>query len=118
MMRSLLGLAALALAPTVALAHAVLTKASLQGTAVRAGSPTDVKLRFNTGIEPAFTRVYLVRAKGKEQTLDVSATDDRAVVDVALPSLDAGTYGLHYKVLAADGHVTESVLKFTVAPAE
>jgi methionine-rich copper-binding protein CopC len=33
---------------------------------------------------------------------------------VKVPPLAAGRYGLRYKVLAADGHVTESVLRFTV----
>jgi methionine-rich copper-binding protein CopC len=38
-------------------------------------------------------------------------------VRVDLPPLAAGAYGLRYKVLAVDGHVTESVLRFTVRPA-
>jgi hypothetical protein len=37
------------------------------------------------------------------------------LVTVDLPPLAAGSYGLRYKVLAADGHVTESLLRFTVA---
>ena len=36
------------------------------------------------------------------------------VLVVALPALTAGHYALKYKVLAADGHVTESVLRFQV----
>ena len=34
---------------------------------------------------------------------------------VDLPALPPGAYALHYKVLAVDGHVTESVLRFRVA---
>jgi methionine-rich copper-binding protein CopC len=33
---------------------------------------------------------------------------------IAVPALAAGKYALRYKVLAADGHVTENVLRFEV----
>lgn len=104
-------------APSLAFAHAVLTKASLDGD-VRSETATAVTLRFNTGIEPKFTRVVLVDGAGAERPLDTSPGEGRATVRVALPPLAAGIYGLRYKVLAADGHVTESVLRFTVKAAE
>ena len=52
---------------------------------------------------------------GPERTLR-GPRRDRAQPDRAstVPPLTAGFYALHYKVLAADGHVTESVLRFQV----
>jgi len=104
------------LGASLAHAHAVVQKASLDDAAVRPDTPTRVTLRFNSGIEPGFTRVTLVRAGAAEEPLPVEPADG-AAVHVDLPPLAAGAYGLRYKVLAVDGHVTESVLRFTVAPA-
>ena len=107
----------LAFAPALVLAHAILTRASLEG-GVAAGTATTVTLRFNAGIEPGFTRVQLIDARGEARTLEVTpgASPDRVTVDV--PALAAGSYGLRYKVLAADGHVTESLLRFKVTPSD
>ena len=96
-----------------ALAHAILTKASLEG-GVRADTATTVTLHFNAGIETNFTRVLLVDAKGATRTLEVSPGSSPDRVTVELPALPAGSYGLRYKVLATDGHVTESLLRFSL----
>jgi methionine-rich copper-binding protein CopC len=100
--------------PVLALAHAVVQKASLDDTKVVAGKATHVTLKFNSGIEPKFTKVTLVERGGGERALAVAPASGPATVDVELPPLAAGTYGLRYKVLAVDGHVTEDVLRFTV----
>lgn len=97
-------------------AHAVLTRSSLQGGTVRAGAATTVTLRFNSALEAGLSRVVLVDERGEERALEVGAAEERAELRVALPSLPPGAYGLRYKVLAADGHVTESMLRFTVTP--
>jgi len=113
-MRSLLLAAVVAwLLAAQAHGHAVIVKASLDGTPLRAHTPTRVTLQFNSRIEPAFTRVTLLGAK-QEEPLPVDASHDTGQVTVAVPGLAAGTYALRYKVLAADGHVTESTLKFSV----
>jgi methionine-rich copper-binding protein CopC len=106
------------LAASLALAHAVVTKATLDDTPVRADTATAVTLHFNSRIEPGFTRVVLVDGAGKERPLEVAPGSDPGKVTVSLPPLAAGAYGLRYKVLDADGHVTESLLRFRVTPAE
>jgi len=100
--------------PGPASAHAVLMRASLQGAPVRAGVATTVTLRFNSALEPGLSRVVLVDERGREQPLEARPTGERSELQLELPPLAAGTYGLRYKVLAADGHVTESLLRFTV----
>jgi hypothetical protein len=97
--------------------HAVVIKASLDGTPLRAHTPTRVTLQFNSRIEPAFTRVTLLGAK-QQEPLEVEPASDPGRVVVALPALEAGTYALRYKVLAADGHVTENTLKFSVTDSQ
>ena len=113
-----LALVATLVLPSTLLGHAVLTKASLDSTSVRANTATMVTLSFNAAIEPGFTKVVLVDARNEERVLEVLPGGEPGKVSVTVPPLAPGTYGLRYKVLAADGHVTESVLRFTVAAAD
>jgi methionine-rich copper-binding protein CopC len=109
--------AGVALSATLALGHAVVQKASLEDAAVREHEATRVTLTFNSGIESGFAKVMLVTEGGEERPLEVEPASGPSTLSVQLPPLAAGSYGLRYKVLAVDGHVTESVLRFTVAPA-
>ena len=112
-----LSAAGIALSATLSFGHAVVTKASLEGTTVHANEATTVTLTFNSGIESGFTKVLLVTGGGEQRPLEVEPAGGPSTVSVQLPPLAAGTYGLRYKVLAVDGHVTENVLRFTVVPA-
>ena len=99
-------------------AHAVLTKNSLRDTPIKADTATPVTLTFNTGVEASLSQITLRGETGPERTLPVAAGKESNQLVVDVPQLTAGFYALHYKVLAADGHVTESVLRFRVMPAE
>lgn len=110
-----LAILAVLLASTPCGAHAVL-KTSTLPERVRPGEPSKVTLGFNSAVEPALSRVVLVDEARRETVLAVRAGSARNEVAVDLPALDSGRWALRYKVLAADGHVTESVLRFTVSP--
>src|SRR5262245_43942807 len=104
---------------SVAWAHAVVTHASLRDATVPAGTASETTLEFNSAIEAKLSKVTLVDAQGTERTLSLAGGEHPSnVLVVALPALAAGHYALKYKVLAADGHVTESVLRFEVAPSK
>ena len=103
---------------TGASAHAVLTKNSLRDTPIKADTATPVTLTFNTGVEASLSKITLRGETGPERTLPVSAGKESNQLVVDVPRLAPGFYALQYKVLAADGHVTESVLRFRVMPAE
>lgn len=78
-------------------------------------APHEVVLRFNSKIEHALSRVSIQTSSGRPVPLTVSAgtsTPDRLVIP--LSPLAAGTYVVRYRVLAADGHLTEGSLRFTV----
>ena len=107
-----------ALAAPLAHAHAIVKRTTLEGTPVRANAATSVTLYFNSRIEPAFTRVTLVDEMRQERELEVAPAEKGDAVTVRLPALPPGSYGLRYKVLAVDGHVTESLLRFPVQPPE
>jgi len=108
-------LATVAALPVSARAHAVVTRATLRDATIAADTPTTTTLEFNSSIEAKLAKVTLVDDQGVERTLDLAPGEHPSnVLVVALPALAAGHYALKYKVLAADGHVTESVLRFQV----
>jgi copper resistance protein C len=101
---------------TAAWAHAVLTGSSLDGRSLAPNVEAPVVLRFNSAIELGLSRVTLVDAQGRERALDVQQPPPKpGHVAVTVPALEPGSYGLRYKIFAVDGHVTENVLRFTVA---
>jgi methionine-rich copper-binding protein CopC len=118
-----LTLALLLGAPPVTLpraaAHAIVLESVPARDAVLERAPERVILRFNSKIEKRLSRITL--ATGKEPPVPVSILTDGADVDqqpdrlvVPLRPLPPGGYVLRYKVLSADGHITEGALKFTV----
>ena len=122
--RSLAGLVAAwaALSPAVAAAHAIVLESVPVHDAVLDRAPERVFLRFNSRIERDFTRITLTGGDGRPVALPVRAAGggvaagpDRVVAP--LRPLPGGTYVLRYRVLAADGHVTEGALRFTVREA-
>ena len=117
-MRGLLCCLCVVVLATGASAHAVLTKNSLRDTPIRVNTATPVTLTFNTGVEASLSKITLRGETGPERTLPVSAGKESNQLVVDVPRLGPGFYALQYKVLAADGHVTESVLRFQVMPAE
>jgi methionine-rich copper-binding protein CopC len=103
------------LAPATALAHAVITETSLKERPIRPHAPARVLLAFNSGIEPGLSKVFLV-SKGDVHTPVAIAAGPRAgTLAVELPPLGEGDYALKCRVFAADGHLTEEIIRFRVA---
>jgi methionine-rich copper-binding protein CopC len=118
-----LGLALLApgppLEPPRAAAHAIVLESVPARDAVLDRAPDRVVLRFNSKIEKRLSRVTLTAGRGTPVPLAVvndgangDGLPDRLVV--RLEPLPAGAYVVRYKVLSADGHITEGALRFTV----
>ena len=111
------GLAALA-AAAPAHAHAIVLESSPARDAQLASSPERVVLRFNSKIEHGLSRATIEPAGGRPVPLASPAsagarpTPDRLVLP--LHPLGPGTYVVRYRVLAADGHLTEGALRFTI----
>jgi len=99
-------------------AHAVITEDSLAREPVHPGKPTQVRLRFNTGVEIKLSRVTLVSKGDTEQAVVIKAGAKPGQVLVSLPAMDAGDYALRCQVFAADGHLTQEIRRFRVGVAE
>jgi methionine-rich copper-binding protein CopC len=92
----------------------VVTKASWDDAPVKADTATTVTLHLNSRIEHNFSKVLLDDTAKQERPLEVMAGEQGDTLTIQLPALAAGAYGLRYKVLAVDGHVTEQMLRFEV----
>lgn len=108
--------ALLALDPGAAGAHAIILESEPTAGAKLAGPPARVYLRFNSNIEKRLSSVTLSAADGRPVPLPVKADGSEKPDRIVLPlgSLHPGAYVVRYKVLAADGHITEGALRFTV----
>jgi copper resistance protein C len=95
-------------------AHAFLDHAEPRVGTTVASAPPAVTLFFTEPIEPAFSRVEVQDASGK----DVDAGPPRHPapdrLEVPLPPLAAGEYTVHWSVVSVDTHPTEGRYTFSV----
>jgi methionine-rich copper-binding protein CopC len=96
-------------------AHAVVTESSLRQNPVELNKPTEVVLHFNAGVELALSRVFLVSAGDVYQPVKIAKGKKPGDMLIHIPPLGEGDYALKYKVFAADGHLTEDVIRFKVS---
>ncbi len=97
-------------------AHAVVTKHSLEIEPVHSGRPTSVTLDFNSKIEVGLSKIFLVKAGDIHEPVKFSKGGKPGQVVINLPALDPGEYALRFKIFAADGHLTEDIIRFIVIP--
>lgn len=96
-------------------AHAVLLESSLKDRPIQVNHPTEVLLSFNSRIELALTRVFLVSKGDVHTALEIVQGNKAGQMIIKVPALNEGDYALKYKVFASDGHLTEAVLRFNVS---
>jgi hypothetical protein len=109
----------LALAAPAALAHAFLDHAEPRVGSKVDASPPQVTLWFTQALEPAFSRVQVLDARGQEVDRKDGAVDskDSTVMHASLPPLAPGKYRVQWRVLSADTHVTKGDFTFEVGGA-
>ena len=98
----------------LAQAHAVVTKSSLNVSSVSPGQSSQVELAFNSKVELNLSQVFLVSAGDKKQALITKQGDKPGHVVINLPALNSGEYAIQLKVFAADGHLSEDLIRFIV----
>jgi methionine-rich copper-binding protein CopC len=95
-------------------AHAVVTESTLKIVPVKPNVATQVTLTFNSNVELELSKFYLVSKGDKHTDLSASKGPLQGQVAVDIPVLDTGEYALRFRVFAADGHLTEEVIPFSV----
>lgn len=111
----LFGLGLLIASSQSAFAHAVVTESSLKTHPIEINHPTEVSLHFNSGVELALSRVFLVSKGDVYHQLEIAKGKKPGQMLIKVPGLEAGDYAVKYKVFAADGHLTEDVIRFKVS---
>jgi copper resistance protein C len=104
--------------PSPALAHAIILESSPRHQESLA-SPKRLVLRFNSRLERKLCSVELL-GPGR-RTIALLRPEANSAPDTLaypLPALEPGVYQARWKVMAADGHVTEGIVAFTVITAE
>jgi len=100
---------------TLAAAHAVVTDYSLKIAPIHAHQEDKVELTFNSQIELGLSQIFLVRKGDTHELLKAENGTKQGQIIVHIPALESGDYALRFKVFAADGHLTEDVIHFSVA---
>jgi copper transport protein len=115
----LAAVAVLVALPGSASAHATLVDAEPADRSAVAAPPASVRLTFSEPVEAATGALRVFDATAARIDLGPIASDDPAVVAVALPSdlLDGG-YVATYRVTSTDSHVVAGVVTFTVGDGE
>jgi copper resistance protein C len=113
-----LGLASLAwlLGVGLALAHSGLRRAEPAPDSKLQRPPSEVRLYFTEGLEPAYSTVRVNDANGTEvdrQDAHVDAADP-LLLRVSLKPLDRGAYTVIWRALSLDPHVAEGHFGFQV----
>jgi methionine-rich copper-binding protein CopC len=108
--------AMLAMAPSMAFAHAHLNSAS-PGENATVAAPEQVSLGFTQRLEKSFSSIEVRDAGGKRvDDGTVRPQADPAHLTIALPKLPAGVYTVIWHATSVDTHRTEGIFTFTVAP--
>ena len=102
--------------PPAAEAHAVLVRSLPSARATLSRPPERVQLWFNERLEPAYSRVSVWDASGRQVDAADGAVDAREPtrLSVGVPGLGPGTYTVKFRVLSVDGHLVEAQFPFTV----
>lgn len=96
-------------------AHAVVTESSLKTQPIEVNHPTEVMLNFNSGVEMRLSKVFLVSKGDVYHPLEIAKGKKPGQMLIKVPALEEGDYAIKYKVFAADGHLTEDVIRFKVS---
>ena len=95
-------------------AHAVVTESSLIIEPILPNQQTKVRLSFNSNIELGLSQIFLVSEGDKQVLLKATTSHEPGQIIIDIPALKTGEYALKFKVFAADGHLTEDIIRFTV----
>jgi len=104
----------LAAQPHMALAHAIILESSPATGATVPSGDMQIRLRFNSRIDHARSKITLLSPDGREQTLTPSADSPPDGLIAAAKATGRGQWHLRWQVLSVDGHITHGDIPFTI----
>jgi copper resistance protein C len=101
--------------PGVASAHAFPTSEIPLAGAQLDSPPAQVRIRFDSPIEPDFSKLRVIDSSNASETAGPPTVDPtHRYLSVKLKALSPGDYSVRWSVVAEDGHRTEGTYSFTV----
>ncbi|HYK38122.1 copper resistance CopC family protein [Alloacidobacterium sp.] len=105
---------AIVFTPRLAHAHAVLLASTPAAHATVKGPAIAIHLKFNSRIDGAHSRLYLVDESGKVHTLTLVPQDAPDTLAAESVKVGVGDYTIRWQALASDGHITRGEIPFVV----
>jgi copper resistance protein C len=93
--------------------HAILVESTPAARSIVQGPSVAIRLRFNSRIDGAHSRLYINTDAGTRQ-IKVDSQGAPDILSAKANDLKAGEYQLHWQVLSVDGHITRGEIPFTV----
>lgn len=110
-----LGLPLLALAPSLADAHAIVVEASPALGSTVGGPDLQATIRFNSRIDLSRSSLTLTGPDGVARVFRPILGGEPNIMRVSLAGLIAGAYTMRWQVLSVDGHITRGDIPFTIS---
>ena len=106
------------LGTSVVFAHTLMDRTVPAAGSTVHGPPAEVRLWFSQALEPAFCTLRVVDRDARQVDRNDKRVDagDPTLLRVSLYPVAPGTYRVIWRVLSADGHVSEGDFTFEVAP--
>ena len=101
---------------TPAWAHAYPTVSSPADGANLKEPPREVRIQFTEGLELAFSQITVKGPNGEIVSHGQLRQPGQDTLAVDLTTLSPGNYLVEWQVLSVDTHITEGVLRFSLAP--
>jgi methionine-rich copper-binding protein CopC len=79
-------------------------------------APREAVIRFTEGVEPEFSTVVVKSQAGETMSVGRIRQPAPDTLAVDLRPLVPGAYTIEWRVLSVDTHITDGLLRFTVAP--
>jgi copper transport protein len=111
-------LAALALVPAAASAHAYLIRTVPAASVVLSSSPATVQLTYDEAVEPRFALVSVTDVAGHQQTTGrpTRSPGDPDTLAVPVRRLPEGWYLVYWRAISVDGHPVQGAFTYAVGP--
>jgi len=100
--------------PRIASAHAVLVQSSPLANAIVQGPDVPVTMKFNSRVDGSRSTLLLSTPDGQSKPLTIDKQSVPDTLTTHATGLTAGTYAIHWQVLATDGHITRGQIPFVV----
>jgi methionine-rich copper-binding protein CopC len=98
-----------------AFAHAIVVASTPSPRQTVSGPELAIEIRFNSRVDPARSRLTLVRPDGASVVLPLVGSGPSETLSGAASGLENGRYRLLWQTLSVDGHITHGEIPFEVS---